>query len=121
MGMATSAVTLFKELGDKLGEGAALILAAIAHLSQAKPQFSEGLNAAQEALTICKEKGDKNAEAVALGVIAFAHTTKEDPQQAEKVANEVLQVFRDTHDDIGISYATELVSNARFAGLQRSH
>lgn len=119
--MATSAVAMFKELGDKSGEAAALILAGIAHISQPQPQISEGVAAAQEAVAICKEKGDKSTEAVAQGVVAFAHSTKQDPQLAEAAANLSLQLFRDAKDDIGISYANDLLSNARFSGLQQSH
>jgi len=117
---AKAAVQLFKELGDKVGEGTALLTVSNATLSQDQKAFDEGLQAAKDALAIFKETGIKGGEALAASFVAFAYMLKEDGQEAESAARDSLNVFRDIGSSAGETYAMALLSSTKSIGNQNS-
>lgn len=114
---AQNALSLFKDLGDKPGQGAALISAATAYLISEQKQFDEAVEAARDAVTILKEAGSKAAEALATSVLAVAYTAKEDTQEATTTARDALNIYRDLGDIAGESYAMTVLSNAKVVGV----
>jgi len=112
LGAAEDAAKLFKELGDKDGQAAALISLANARYSQEKKAVDEGLSAAQEAVSLMKEY-NKGGEAVAMSTVALGNMLKANGEEAEKAAREALALFRDVSDAIGETYALNLLKNSK--------
>lgn len=111
---AQDAVKLFKELGDKESQAAALISLANARFSQEKKAVDEGLSAAQEAVALLKDT-NKSAEAVATSTVAVGYMLKSSSDEAEKAAREALAMFRDASDAIGETFAMNLLKNSKMA------
>jgi len=109
------ALGLFKTLGDKVGEAAAQVALANAHLCQGGKQAEEGLGAAKDALAAFKSLSSKGGEAAALSTIAAAHTQKGDASEAEKAVREALAIFRELREFVGEAYATALLKGAKAA------
>jgi hypothetical protein len=110
---ALGAVQLFKELGDKSGEAAALLTVANSTLSQEQKAYQDGIQKAQDAEALFKETGCKTGEALAASFIAFGYMLKEDVQKAESHARDSLGIFRDIGDSAGESYAMSLLASAK--------
>lgn len=117
---AQAAVKLFKDLGDKAGEGSALPSVANCALSQQQPSQDEALQAAKDAAAIFKESESHRGEALALSFVAFAYIMKEDGQEAEAAARGSLNLFRDVLDAAGENYAMALLNNTKTVGAQQS-
>jgi len=112
---ATSAVTFFKEQGNKEGQAAALVSLANSRFSQEKKEADTGLQAAQEAAALFKDAGNRSGEALAMSTAAIGLMLKQSSEEAEKTAREALNLFRDAADAIGENFATSVLKNCKAA------
>mmetsp|Transcript_101385 Transcript_101385/g.295372 ORF Transcript_101385/g.295372 Transcript_101385/m.295372 type:complete len:627 (-) Transcript_101385:218-2098(-) len=113
---AAEAVKLYKDVGSKEGQAAALISLANARFSQESKSIDEGLQAAQEAAALLKDV-NKAAEAVATSTAAVGYMLKGSSEEAEKNAREALAAFRDASDAVGETYAMNLLKNSKMASV----
>jgi len=117
---ATDAVALFKDLGDKASQGAALLALARARYAQENKALDAGLSSAQEAAALFKEAGSKGGEALAATVIAEGYALKASTEEAERAAREALSLFRDEADAIGETFALALLRGCKTVGVAPS-
>jgi len=117
---AKAAVAGYRELGDKLGEGAALVALAFAHGDQVEQQFEDARRAAMEAVTIFREQGDRAGEGLALSTASRACGLKEEAGQAASLAREAQQAFREAGLSLGEQYAADLAIDAPYTSMQQS-
>mmetsp|Transcript_76304 Transcript_76304/g.220442 ORF Transcript_76304/g.220442 Transcript_76304/m.220442 type:complete len:628 (+) Transcript_76304:76-1959(+) len=116
LGACREACELFKGLGNRLGEAAALVATANAQLCQGAQSAEAGLASAQAALAIFRELASGHGEAAALAAAGAAHSLKGDAGEAEKAVKESLELFRGARDPVGESFATTLLKSVKAAG-----
>lgn len=112
------AITIFKELGSKVGEGAALIAATNAFLFQAEGQANDCLQAAQKAISVFKAAGEVLGEAVALSTLATVQMAMQNGVEAERTAAEAQKLFHTLGHESGVLQARTLVTSSRLSSLQ---
>jgi tetratricopeptide (TPR) repeat protein len=91
--MANEALTIYKELGDKQGEG--LSMHGLACTRALSGNIDAALRAGKEALTIFKENGLKKREAAQLVAIASWQVKDGDPEEGRLTAEEALDIYCD--------------------------
>ena len=95
-GLAEAALAIFRELGDRRGEGTALGNLAILHDQTGSPERARDLYEA--ALSIHREAGDRQREGVALGNLASLHGDTGSPERARELNETALAIHRHVGD-----------------------
>ncbi len=88
-----AALELFRELGDRTGESAALSKIGVAYIHQG--QYDQALDYHQQALTIAREIGDRAEEAIALNGIGWVKVRRGEYAQALEHYQQALAIARE--------------------------
>lgn len=114
------AVAAYRELGDKSGEGIALIVLAFAYGDQVDAFLDDSCRVALDAAALLRAQGDRCGEALALATAARAHALASKPQDAARFGREALQAFREVDMPFGSKYAADLLCDAPFVSLSQT-
>jgi len=107
---ADRAATIYRELGNRTGEGTALNTMAQARLRQNK--LGQASKVAEQALGIFREKGETRSMVKALELIVEVHTLQSNPMAGLQAANREVSLIRRAGNRRGEATLLELIAKA---------
>ena len=107
-----TALNIYREIGDRNGEGKALNNLGIAYSDLG--QYQKAIEFYQQSLTITREIGDRNGEGFALGNLGLAYNRLGQYQKAIEFFQQSLTIFREIGDRNGEGLALNNLGLALF-------
>jgi DNA-binding SARP family transcriptional activator len=93
------ALALYRNLGDRSGEGGCLY--SLSQICEQQGEYGEALRCAEQALSLYRDAGDKAEEAWALNAVGWLHVITGSQELARSYCEPALTIHREFDDNFG--------------------